>query len=296
MEMPGKGDREEEGAEEPKAEEIGAAPERLKQRKAKHEGLKSREEKEGEAPAVDSDARLMRCAGDTRLLSVCYNVQTAVDGRHKLIVDFELTDCANGYGNLHPMSEKAKEITGVEKFTNPADKGYYYGEDIAARENSGVTCLVPKPGPGGARKAEGFRHEDFIYDKEKDIYTCPCKNPPYYQSHRKHIGGREYRVYADYSVCGKCQRKSECAKYKYREVLRRENQNTTDIADERTRKDKALYHKRREIVEHPFGTIKAVWGYKRFLCRTKPKVTAETATAFLAYNMRRVSTFTKGTG
>jgi hypothetical protein len=41
-------------------------------------------------------------------------------------------------------------------------------------------------------------------------------------------------------------------------------------------------------VEHPFGTIKAGWGYKQFLCRTKPKITAEVALAYLSYNMRRV--------
>jgi transposase len=197
MEMLEKGDKEEEGREEPKGEEIRAALQKLKQRKVKYEGLESRVQKEGEVSTVDSDARLMRCAGDSRLLSVCYNVQTVVDSKHKLIVDFELTNCANDYGNLHLMTEKAKEIMGVEKFTNLADKGYYYGEDIAACEDSGVTCLVPKPRPGGAKKAEGFSHEDFIYDKEKDLYTCPCKNELYYKGHRKHISGREYRVYAN---------------------------------------------------------------------------------------------------
>jgi hypothetical protein len=49
-------------------------------------------------------------------------------------------------------------------------------------------------------------------------------------------------------------------------------------------------------VEHPFGTIKAVWGYKQFLCRTKPKVTAETALAYLAYNMRRMFNISMGDG
>jgi hypothetical protein len=80
-------------------------------------------------------------------------VQTAVDGKHNLVVDFDLTNCANDYGNLHLMSEKAKEIMEVEKLTNLADKGYYYGKDIAACENSGVTCLVSKPRAGGVKKA-----------------------------------------------------------------------------------------------------------------------------------------------
>jgi hypothetical protein len=296
MEMLEKGDQEDEGREEPKAEEIRAALEALKQRKVTYEGLQSRVEKEGEVSTVDGDARLMRCAGDSRRLSVCYNVQTAVDSMHKLIIDFEVTNCANDYGNLHRMSEKAKEIMGVKNFINLADKGYYYGEDIAACEHSGVTCLVPKPRAGGPKKAKGFNHEDFMYDLEKDLYICPGKNELYYKGARKHKSGRKYRVYANYAAGGKCLSKRECTTYKYREVLRQENQNTLDVVDERTRKHKRLYRKRQEIVEHPFGTIKAVWGYKQYLCRTKPKVTAETALAFLAYNIRRVFNISKGNG
>jgi len=64
-------------------------------------------------------------------------------------------------------------------------------------------------------------------------------------------------------------------------------QDVLDVVEERTKKNKALYHKRGEIVEHIFGTIKAVWGYRQFLCRGKEKVGAETALACLAYNMRR---------
>jgi hypothetical protein len=60
-----------------------------------------------------------------------------------------------------------------------------------------------------------------------------------------------------------------------------------DVVDERTRRNKELYRKRQEIVEHVFGTVKSVWGYKQYLCRRIPKVTAETALAYMAYNMRR---------
>ena len=56
-----------------------------------------------------------------------------------------------------------------------------------------------------------------------------------------------------------------------------------DAVDERTQNNKGLYRRRQEIVEHVFGTVKAVWGYKQFLCRTKPKVCAEVSLAYLAY-------------
>lgn len=73
-------------------------------------------------------------------------------------------------------------------------------------------------------------------------------------------------------------------------------QDTLDVVDARTRDNKQVYRKRQEIVEHPFGTIKAVWGFRQFLCRRKPKVTGETSLTFLAYGLRRIVTIFKENG
>ena len=281
-------DKEDEGRETPNSSEIRAALEKLRQRKVKFEGLHARVLEEGEISTVDPDARLMRFSGEGGKLDAGYNVQTVVDDKHHLIVDFEVTNCASDSGQLHVMSQKAKDILEVETITNLADSGYYSGKEIIACEGNGVTCLVAKPKPGGPKKAEGFNHGDFIYDREKDIYICPVGNRMEYMRNKKHVSGREHRLYANYTACVKCHRKPECTTYRYREILRLQCQDVLDIVDERTRNNKALYHRRQEIVEHPFGTIKAAWGYGQFLCRTKAKVTAETALAYLAYNMRRI--------
>jgi hypothetical protein len=57
-----------------------------------------------------------------------------------------------------------------------------------------------------------------------------------------------------------------------------------------------IFQERKKIVEHPFGTIKAVWGFKQFLCRGQEKTTAEMSLAFLAYNLRRVFNIFKDNG
>ena len=289
-------DKEEEGEEEPSGEEIRAALERLKHRKAKYEELKARTEEEGEVSTVDPDARMMRPGGEGRPLDVCYNVQTVVDSKNHLIVDFEVTNCANDSGELYRMSEKAKQALGVERLTNLADKGYYHGKEIAACEGSGVTCLVAKGKPGGPKKAEGYNHEDFVYDREQDQYICPKGEKMKHTRDQKHISGREYQVYGNYRACSKCENKGECTSNEQREVLRQRCQDILDEVDERTRKNKGLYRKRQELVEHVFGTIKAVWGYRQFLCRTKEKVAAETALTCLAYNMRRAFNIYTGNG
>ena len=115
-----------------------------------------------------------------------------------------------------------------------------------------------------------------------------------YMRNQKDSAGKENRIYANYGACSKCPSKGQCTEGEYRQIYRPLYQDTLDVVDERTRNNKALYRKRQEIVEHPFGTIKSVWGYKQFLCRGKPKVTGETALAYLAYNIRRFFNIFKG--
>ena len=291
------GDKEEVGEKAPDTAAIKAALEHLEQRKAKFEGLQKRVEEEGEVSTIDPDSRLVRSGGDGRALDVGYNVQTVVDSKHKLIVDFEISERSDDKGELYNMSNKAKEALEVETLTNLADKGYYDGEDIAACEANGITCLVAKPKPGGVKKEEGFTREDFIYDSEKDCYVCPDKNELKFMRNQKQSDGTDCRMYANYPACSKCPKKDKCTNGNYRQIYRRPYEDVLDVVNERTRANKALYRKRQEIVEHPFGTIKAVWGYKQYLCRTKPKVAAETALAYLAYNIRRVvNIFLEGGG
>jgi len=284
------GDKEEQGKQTPSAPAIKAALEKLKERKEKYQKLKETAEKEGEVSTVDPDSKLMYSGGDARKLDVCYSVQTVVDSKHHLIVDFDIAARSDDKGNLLNMGQKAKEMLEVQTLTNLSDKGYYDGEDIAACEASGVSCLVAKPKPGGAKKEEGFTRTDFIYDRDHDCYKCPCKNLLGYMRDTKHSDGKVYRVYANYSACTACPEKSKCTQGKHRQILRPQYQDAVDIVDQRTRENKEQYGKRQEIVEHPFGTVKAVWGYKQFLCRGKVKVTAEVAMAYLAYNMRRMIT------
>ena len=281
-------DAKESGEVMPTPEQIRDALEKLNERKEKYTGLLERVETEGEISTVDPDARLMRQGGDARRLDVCYNIQTIVDGKHNLIAEFDVTNCSDDKGNLQNLAESAMEIMGVEAITNLADKGYYDGQDIVNCEENGITCLVAKKKAGGAVKSEEFSLESFIYDCENDCYICPCKNQLNFKNIQKLKDSKEVRVYVNYTACAECPRRSECTKMTHRRISRLSYQDTLDIVDERTRSNKELYRKRQEIVEHPFGTIKAVWGYKQFLCRTKPKVTAETAMACLAYNLRRV--------
>jgi hypothetical protein len=65
-------------------------------------------------------------------VGVGYNAQVAVDARHKLIVEQQVTNAGSDLGLLAQTAGAARELLGVERIAAVADKGYYKGEDIAA--------------------------------------------------------------------------------------------------------------------------------------------------------------------
>ena len=106
-------------------------------------------------------------------MDACYNIQTVVDGKNKLIVDFEVTNCPDEKGALYKMTESAKEIMDVNEITAMGDKGYYDPEDIAKCEQNGTICYVANMTSGVRAPNPEFDHEAFRYDKDNDYYICP---------------------------------------------------------------------------------------------------------------------------
>jgi hypothetical protein len=116
---------------------------------------------------VDPDSRLMKTRGMTR--SVCYNVQTAVDSKHHLIVAHEVTN-KQDRGQLCETGKQAQAELAQKTITVIADKGYYSGPDIKDTQDAGMTALVPKGDTSGSEKKGIFNRSLFKYDAEKDVY------------------------------------------------------------------------------------------------------------------------------
>ncbi|SMF13862.1 Transposase [Pseudogulbenkiania subflava DSM 22618] len=128
-----------------------------------------REEPDQQLSLTDPDARSMATSGRGTGV-VGYNVQTAVDATHHLIVAHEVTNVGNDRAQLASMSEKAQAATGIQDLTVVADRGYFKGEEILQCEQAGITAYVPKPLTSGS-KAEGrFGKQDFIYLAQDDQY------------------------------------------------------------------------------------------------------------------------------
>ena len=118
---------------------------------------------------IDPDARAM--ARMTKV-GVGYNIQLAVDVKHKLIAEQEVHNQVLDMGLLAPTVEAAMDTLGVERIEAVADRGYFKIEGIEACEKAGITAFVPKPIRGPAVAQRFFSKEEFRYDPDKDIYLC----------------------------------------------------------------------------------------------------------------------------
>ena len=239
---------------------------------------------EDQISLTDPDSRAM--AAHTRV-AVGYNVQIAVDVKHKLIVEQQVTNQVVDMGLLTQTAEPAKEVLGVEKIAVVADKGYFKIEDIEACEKAGIEPYVPRPQRGPSVKAGLFRKDEFQYDAASDSYVCPAgqRLHPYSSSL---LRGLKKINYVNKLACDDCAIRSRCTAGKFRTVSRLENEAVLDRMQARLAKRPDVLDRRRETVEHPFGSIKQWMNQGAFLMRGLKKVRAEFSLTALAYNLRRV--------
>jgi hypothetical protein len=138
----GVADREEaEAGQEKSVEEIRSIVKELEERKERYQGYDEELEESGESQKslTDGDSRLMLAKGK---IDVCYNVQTAVDGKHKLIVAFEVTYDGNDKNHLTPVAMEAGENMEAEGLRVVTDRGYDSVRDIVAGMEAGMDIHV----------------------------------------------------------------------------------------------------------------------------------------------------------
>ena len=241
---------------------------------------------------TDPDSRLMRV--DSQKLDVCYNIESAVDSRHHLIVDYDAINNSDDHNQLARMAERAKETLHVSRLAVMADKGFYDGKQLEECERNGIVTYVPIQRESinktvGVPEPE-FYTRRFLYDPLTDTYTCPAGHRLEFWNHTS-IGktatlGRLYRT----GACGTCPSRSRCTRNKRgRRVFRAEYQSAIERLRARLDTDNGLdkLKRRREIAEHPFGTMKRAFNQSYLLLKGLRKVNGEVGFMMLAYNMRR---------
>jgi hypothetical protein len=258
----------------------------LQQRRARYEALQQELAASGETARslTDPDSRPMMSGGR---IEVCYNVQTAVDAKHKLIVAETVTNAAGDRDQLSPMATAAQHMLGGATPAVVADQGYYHGAEIKTCLEAGLMPLVPRP-LTSANEARGlFTKDDFGYDPAADAYRCPAGEFLTYRSTTVERGRtiKNYRT----SACGRCALKPRCTRNKDgRKLTRWVHEDLLEQMEEQLQRAPALFAQRKALSEHPFGTMKRGMDQGYFLLKGLQKVRGECSLTVLAYNLKRV--------
>ena len=237
----------------------------------------------------DPDSRHQIVRGT--ITEVCYTGQTTVDARHKLLIDYKLTN-ENDKKAMGTMLRRAKSILRTNTFTALYDKGYHTGSEFSTADRLGIKTLVAIPAIGRKSQAPdpAYNAEHFRYDMDADTYTCP-------QGHRLASNGNRYKArnytFKQYKTkaCKTCPVRSLCTTSKANGKIIQRSQYSQNIQDNATRvaKDQMLYKKRQALVEHPYGTIKRQWGFDHIVTKKGIRVaSADFGLMAIAYNLKRL--------
>ena len=243
--------------------------------------------------------QLSRTDPDARLLVknaqgvAGYNVQTAVDDKHKLIIASEVVNDSSDVGQLHAMAKAAKQALDAEALQALADEGYYSSLELKACEDDGIKAYVPVPeGRGQPEKKGHLGIKSFSYDAAVDAYRCPGDEllRPMEGRWKNTSGRTEIRYASNTKTCRTCPLRARCLspKASRRTIGRWEHEEVLDRHRARMQGAGELMRRRSGIVEHPFGTLKCRAGYRHFLVRGFDKVRGEWSLMALCYNFTRV--------
>jgi hypothetical protein len=264
-----------------------------KRSRAKSDLARLEDSGETQLSKTDPDARLLVKSGQG---VAGYNVQTAVDDKHSLIVASEVVNDSSDVGQLHSMARAAKDALDTDILEALADEGYYSSAELKACEDDDIIAYVPVPESNARLEKQGrFSLKDFSYDDAANVYRCPAGELLHPMKGGKNgrwqsANGRiELRYASRKAICGKCRLKAVCLSptSPYRTVARWEHEDVLERHRARMKNADKLMRRRSAIVEHPFGTIKCRAGYRHFLVRGFNKVRGEWSLMALCYNFTR---------
>jgi len=283
----------------PSASQIKEIIAELENRKSRYQAMANELKESGETQisTTDGDSRRMMNNGKPE---VCYNVQTAVDGKNCLIADFDVTNEANDKKQLSAMAKKAKEILEADRLTVVADVGYDSATEIntclendiiphiAGLEDGIQFCAQSSTGD----LPETYANGRCVYLPGRNVAVCPMGTILYPAYYRK---SKRCAVFANYKACSGCGKKCTIEKYKKFELIMKPSEfsKTYDVEGLQVRQilytsNKEIVKRRKAIVEHPFGILKRILSADHCLTKWFTGVSGEFSLAFLALNMKRV--------
>ena len=279
-------------------------PQHIREREQRIEKLKQIQQqldKEGKKKlnATDNDAVFMKT---TAGIKTSYNAQASVDEDVQVIVAADVTNQPNDKEQLLPMVKQTEQNTDACIDILSADCGYSTAKNLQKLESHNIDAYIPDDtyqSRSRGKEVSPFDKDNFIYDQSRDVFTCPEGKIVKFWHTRRYENG-DYRVYHCVE-CTSCKHFGQCTKSEQgRSIWRRLMDKK--IKHMRLKLDsesgKAIYAKRKHIVEPVFGHIKSVLGFTGFHLRGLQKVNAEFKLVAIAHNLKKISRYAykKGIG
>lgn len=251
---------------------------------------KIKEEERTQLNAVDEECIKVRGRQGTH---AGYNAQIAVDERHGLIVNSDVVNESNDTKQFSEQVRQANEVLGKKCKTACADAGYANTGDLKEAVEEDIEVIVPNQ-KQALHKHEGalFGKDKFIYDKENNQYLCPEGKVLRYSHYSETKGHYLYRIKGP-SNCLLCKHYGKCTNnMRRRAIIRLKDEHVKEELEALYISDKgqAIYKKRKEKVELPFGHIKGNLKAGAFLLRGLKGVKAEMAILSTCFNISRMIT------
>jgi transposase len=170
------------------------------------------------------------------------------------------------------------------------DAAYGTRENIATIEKAGIRAYTALPDQ--QRRTSLFTIEAFVYDRERDVYTCPRGETLRRRGHDHR--GSYVRYAAKASAYNACPVNSKCTKGPKGRLVSRSLQEEY-LERVRAYRDTEAYRKalrkRAVWVEPLFGEAKEWHGLRRFRLRRLEKVNAEALMIASGQNVKRLLAF-----
>ena len=275
-----------------KKEEIEQQIQKQNTRKENYKIIEKQIKETGEPQVSTSDPESRQMITRNNITEVAYNVQTTVDSKNNIPVDYKVTN-TNDSKAMGNMLRRAKSILGTNRFTALYDKGYHTGSEFDIADQLGIKVMVAIPGKPASSQAPDpdYNVENFIYNENDNTYTCPqghtlTTNGTWHKSN----SGSQFQQYRT-SQCKDCPVREKCTRSKKNGKIlqRRIYAQNIEANRQRIENDKDTYKKRQAIVEHPYGTIKRQWGFSYILTKKYiHRASADVGFMMIAYNLRRI--------
>jgi transposase len=137
-------DREAASVHQPTRAELQKKIESLQERQKRYRGFVQESTASGETPLCLTDPE-SRAMPTSPKVDVGDHVPSAVDRKHQLMIEQDVTHAVTDDEQLSPLAMRAKETLGVERLRVVADMGYSHGHAINTCNEAGMADIPHRP-------------------------------------------------------------------------------------------------------------------------------------------------------